>query len=94
MAKAQRRGKVLIDWSQNDEHKTTVCVYSLRAMTRPTVSTPLAWEEVQDCLHTGRQDMLVFEADEVLRRLAEKGDLFADVLSLTQRLPDLGPEGI
>ncbi len=94
IGKAQRHGKVLIDWSQNDEHKTTVSVYSLRAMTRPTVSTPLAWEEVQDCLHTGRQDMLVFEADEVLRRLAEKGDLFADVLSLTQRLPDLGPEGI
>ena len=63
--KELRRGKVLIDWSQNDEHKTTVSVYSLRARERPTVSTPLAWDEVEE----GDPDALVFEADDVLERV-------------------------
>jgi bifunctional non-homologous end joining protein LigD len=83
--KELRRGKVLIDWSQNDEHKTTVCVYSLRARERPTVSTPLAWEEVEG----GGVEELVFEAGEVLDRVEEDGDLFAPVASLEQRLPEL-----
>jgi bifunctional non-homologous end joining protein LigD len=83
--KELRRGKVLIDWSQNDEHKTTVCVYSLRARERPTVSTPLAWEEVE----TGDPDELVFEADDVLARVEERGDLFAPVAELKQELPAL-----
>ena len=80
-----RRGKVLIDWSQNDEHKTTVSVYSLRARERPTVSTPLGWEEVE----AGDPDALVFEAEDVLARIDERGDVFAPVVELRQRLPTL-----
>jgi bifunctional non-homologous end joining protein LigD len=83
--KELRKNKVLIDWSQNDEHKTTVGVYSLRARERPTVSTPLLWEEVE----AGDPDALVFEADDVLARVEEHGDLFAPVEELEQRLPDL-----
>jgi bifunctional non-homologous end joining protein LigD len=83
--KELRRGKVLIDWSQNDEHKTTVGVYSLRARERPTVSTPLAWDEVEE----GDPDALVFEADDVLARVEEHGDLFAPVEEIEQRLPEL-----
>jgi bifunctional non-homologous end joining protein LigD len=78
-----RKGKVLIDWSQNDESKTTVCVYSLRARERPTVSTPLRWEELED------PEALVFEAADVLERVEEHGDLFAPVVELQQELPDL-----
>ncbi len=78
-----RRGKVLIDWSQNDENKTTVCVYSLRARERPTVSTPLRWEELDD------PDALVFDASDVLQRVEDDGDLFAPVVELEQELPDL-----
>jgi bifunctional non-homologous end joining protein LigD len=81
--KELRRGKVLIDWSQNDEAKTTVCVYSLRARERPTVSTPLRWEELED------PDALVFEAADVLERVEEHGDLFAPVVELRQELPKL-----
>jgi bifunctional non-homologous end joining protein LigD len=83
--KELRRGKVLIDWSQNDEHKTTVSVYSLRARERPTVSTPLGWDEVEE----GDPDALVFEADDVLARVEELGDLFEPVATLKQELPDL-----
>ena len=83
--KELRKNKVLIDWSQNDEHKTTVGVYSLRARERPTVSTPLAWDEIE----AGDPDALVFEADDVLARVKERGDLFAPVEELEQRLPEL-----
>jgi len=83
--KELRSGKVLIDWSQNDEHKTTVGVYSLRARERPTVSTPLAWEEVAE----GDPAELVFEAGGVLERVEERGDLFAPVVEQVQRLPEL-----
>ena len=83
--KELRKGKVLIDWSQNDEHKTTVAVYSLRARERPTVSTPLRWEEVE----RGDAEALVFEAADVLDRVAEHGDLFAPVVEQKQQLPDL-----
>ena len=83
--KELRRGKVLIDWSQNDEHKTTVSVYSLRARERPTVSTPLGWDEVEE----GDPGALVFEADDVLARVEEHGDLFEPVATLKQELPDL-----
>jgi bifunctional non-homologous end joining protein LigD len=82
--KSARGGKVLVDWSQNDEHKTTVNVYSLRAMERPTVSTPLTWDEVRAAR---RPEDLAFEAADVLRRVEEQGDLFAPVLSLVQALP-------
>lgn len=85
MAKAQRPGKVFVDWSQNALHKTTIAPYSLRARAEPTVSTPVAWEEVERCA-AGR-DQLRFTADEVLVRVAEHGDLFADVLTLEQVLP-------
>jgi bifunctional non-homologous end joining protein LigD len=87
MTKSQRRGKVLIDWSQNDPNKTTVCVYSLRASAQPSVSTPVAWEEVRAALESGDASALGFEADDVLARVAERGDLFAPVLSLVQALP-------
>ena len=81
--KELRRGKVLIDWSQNDEHKTTICVYSLRGRERPTVSAPLRWEELGD------PDALEFEAADVLERVEEHGDLFAPVVELRQELPAL-----
>jgi bifunctional non-homologous end joining protein LigD len=83
MTKALRKDKVFIDWSQNDEHKTTVCVYSLRARERPTISTPLLWEEVE----AGDPAKLVFEAGDVLERVEEHGDLWGPVLTLSQRLP-------
>jgi bifunctional non-homologous end joining protein LigD len=83
--KELRTNRVLIDWSQNDEHKTTVGVYSLRARERPTVSTPLMWEEVE----AGDPGALVFEAEDVLARFEEHGDLFAPVEELEQALPDL-----
>jgi bifunctional non-homologous end joining protein LigD len=89
MTKARRAGKVLIDWSQNDRNKTTVCAYSLRATERPTVSTPLDWEEVRAALQGGDPDALVFEAPTVVQRVAERGDLFAPVLSIAQELPKL-----
>jgi bifunctional non-homologous end joining protein LigD len=87
MTKALRRGKVLVDWSQNDDAKTTVTVYSLRARARPTVSTPVTWDEVRACAEAGDPERLVFEAGEVLERVARDGDLFAPVLSLRQELP-------
>ena len=81
--KELRKGKVLIDWSQNDEHKTTVSVYSLRARPRPTVSTPVRWEELDD------PAALSFESDEVLARVERDGDLFEPVQALQQELPEL-----
>jgi bifunctional non-homologous end joining protein LigD len=86
MAKALRAGKVLIDWGQNTEHKSMVCVYSVRAKARPTVSTPLHWHELEAAVAAGDPSLLVFEMRDVLRRVAEHGDLFAAVLSLRQRL--------
>jgi bifunctional non-homologous end joining protein LigD len=85
MAKAQRPNKVFVDWSQNAFHKTTVCVYSMRARPRPTVSTPVTWDEVAD--GADGTDPLVFEIDDVLDRLEEMGDLFAPAVDLVQRLP-------
>jgi bifunctional non-homologous end joining protein LigD len=85
MKKELRRGKVFIDWSQNDRHKTTVGVYSLRARERPTVSTPLDWDEVEQ----GEGETLVFDAGELLDRVEESGDLFEPVLTTRQELPDL-----
>src|SRR5690242_8532010 len=84
MSKARRSGKVFVDWSQNDRHKTTVNVYSLRAMERPTVSTPVTWDEVSDCADG---EPLSFVSDEVLARVAAMGDLFAEVQTLEQALP-------
>jgi bifunctional non-homologous end joining protein LigD len=87
MTRARRAGKVLIDWSQNDAKKTTVCAYSLRAAERPTVSMPLAWEEVEAVRDAADPADVAFEATHVLARVAERGDLFAPVLSLVQELP-------
>ncbi|MBA2440199.1 MAG: ATP-dependent DNA ligase [Thermoleophilaceae bacterium] len=89
MKKSERHGKVFIDWSQNDRHKTTVGVHSLRARERPTVSTPLLWDEVEHVAGGGPTTALVFESDQALERLAEAGDAFAPVLELEQSLPDL-----
>jgi bifunctional non-homologous end joining protein LigD len=89
MTKAQRSGKVLIDWSQNDAHKTTVSVYSLRAKERPTVSTPVQWSEVKVCMQARDPALLTFEVPDVLARVAEYGDLFAKVSTLRQQLPVL-----
>lgn len=88
MKKELRRGKVLVDWSQNDRAKTTVAVYSLRARERPTASTPLRWEEVAAAAEGAGAEDLRFEAADVLERVEEHGDLFAPVLKLKQRLPD------
>ncbi|MSO40555.1 MAG: ATP-dependent DNA ligase [Solirubrobacterales bacterium] len=89
MTKKLRKGKVLVDWSQNNRSKTTVSVYSLRARDRPTASTPLEWGEVQRALKRGEAESLAFEASAVLKRIERKGDLFEPVLSLRQGLPDL-----
>src|SRR5206468_985038 len=89
MTKELRKGKVFIDWSQNDEHKTTVSVYSLRARERPTVSTPVRWDEVEAALQSGDPDDLRFEAPEVTERVDKDGDLFAPVEKLKQKLPKL-----
>jgi bifunctional non-homologous end joining protein LigD len=89
MAKSLRPGKVLIDWSQNDEYKTTISVYSLRARERPTVSTPLTWDEVETVVASGDPEQVVFDADEVLERVERVGDLFGPVATLQQELPTL-----
>jgi bifunctional non-homologous end joining protein LigD len=89
MRKDLRTGKVLIDWSQNDARKTTVCVYSLRARERPTISTPLTWQEVEQALRARRTPELSVEPATLLERVARDGDLFEELLSLSQELPDL-----
>jgi bifunctional non-homologous end joining protein LigD len=89
MKKALRAGKVFVDWSQNDNHKTTICVFSLRAKERPTVSTPVTWEEVAGCLKKRDASMLVFESHHVLERAQKMGDLFEPVLTLQQTLPPI-----
>jgi bifunctional non-homologous end joining protein LigD len=89
MKKVEREGKVFVDWSQNHQRKTTIAVYSLRARERPTVSTPVTWEEVEAVTDSGDGSPLVFEADAVLERIERHGDLFAPVLELQQELPEL-----
>jgi bifunctional non-homologous end joining protein LigD len=87
MRKDLRTGRILVDWSQNDDHKTTVCAYSLRARALPTVSTPITWKEAEAALRAGDADRLVFTARDVLKRVAKFGDIFAPVLKMHQRLP-------
>jgi bifunctional non-homologous end joining protein LigD len=87
MAKALRKGKVFVDWSQNDEHKTTVCVYSLRAKEEPTVSTPVTWSEVENCLKKKKANLLKFRCEQTLARVDKHGDLFESVETLKQKLP-------
>jgi bifunctional non-homologous end joining protein LigD len=90
MTKRLRPGKVLVDWSQNDRHKTTVSAYSVRARERPTVSTPVSWDEVSRCREAGAAEGLTFDTEQVLRRVQEQGDLFAPLLIVRQQLPSLG----
>lgn len=87
MSKAMRKGKVFVDWSQNDEHKTTICVYSLRAKAEPTVSTPVTWNEVESCFKRKNDEVLKFRSDQVLARVEKMGDLFDPVEKLKQKLP-------
>ncbi|HEX3243324.1 MAG TPA: DNA ligase D [Solirubrobacterales bacterium] len=87
MAKSRRQGRVLVDWSQNDPHKTTLAVYSLRATERPQVSVPLRWEEIEAALEEESLSSLVFGPEEALARVEEEGDLFAPMLSMRQELP-------
>jgi len=87
MSKAVRKAKVFVDWSQNDEHKTTICVYSLRAREEPTVSTPVRWNEVENCLKKENAELLRFRSDQVLARVEKFGDLFEAVEKLKQKLP-------
>ena len=89
MTKSIRAGRVLIDWSQNNQVKTTVCAYSLRARSEPTVSTPVTWREVQACERSGDPERLRFTSGEVLARVRRGGDRFADTATLRQELPDL-----
>ncbi|HEX2436055.1 MAG TPA: non-homologous end-joining DNA ligase [Solirubrobacterales bacterium] len=89
MTKRLRKGKVFVDWSQNTESKTTVAVYSLRARERPTVSTPIEWDEVAAAAESGDPDPIRFETADVLERFEDRGDLFAPVLELEQELPGL-----
>jgi bifunctional non-homologous end joining protein LigD len=88
MSKQARVGKIFVDWSQNDEHKTTIGVYSLRAREHPTVSTPVTWDEVEQTLKKKDSGLLVFEASQVISRFEKMGDLFEPVLELRQKLPD------
>ncbi|HEV2319869.1 MAG TPA: non-homologous end-joining DNA ligase [Verrucomicrobiae bacterium] len=87
MQKSLRKGKVLVDWSQNDDHKTTVCVYSMRAKEHPSVSTPIQWNEVETAVKKNAAKSLTFETKDVLKRIEKWGDLFAPVLKLKQSLP-------
>src|SRR5262249_11756176 len=87
--KQLRHNKVFVDWSQNDQHKTTVCVYSLRAKDRPTVSCPVTWDEVERCLKKRDPGVLTFDAEQFLPRVSSLADLFVPVLILKQRLPEI-----
>ena len=89
MARAERRGRVLVDWGQNAEHKSMVCAYSVRAKERPTVSTPVMWEEVEAAVAAGDAAALRFEMGDVLQRIECHGDLFAGVLNVEQDLARL-----
>ncbi len=87
MAKNLRKGKIFVDWSQNDEHKTTINVYSLRAKEFPSVSTPLTWKEVASAVRSEQSAPLTFRTGDVIARAKKLGDLFAPVLELKQKLP-------
>ena len=89
MAKAERRGKVFVDWSQNHQKKTTIAVYSLRARERPTASIPLHWREVERTAKRGDADDLRFEIPAAIERIEREGDPFEPVLKMKQKLPDV-----
>jgi bifunctional non-homologous end joining protein LigD len=87
MAKAERRGKVFVDWSQNHQKKTTIAVYSLRARDLPTASIPLHWREVERAAKSGKAENLRFEIPDAIKRVDREGDVFEPVLKLRQKLP-------
>src|SRR5262249_21410933 len=89
MSRSHRAGKVFVDWSQNDRHKTTVCAYSLRATGSPMISTPITWFELESALTARDVDRLKFGPGEVLDRVEERGDPFRPILEWKQRLPAL-----
>jgi bifunctional non-homologous end joining protein LigD len=89
MTRRLRAGKVLVDWSQNDAHKTTVTVYSVRARDRPTVSTPVSWDEVERCRESSDPGLLSVDTEEVLARVGDRGDLFGPALVGGQELPSV-----
>ncbi len=89
MRKDLRKGKIFVDWSQNDDHKTTVCVYSLRARERPTVSAPVTWERLQWAAKHKDTSKIVMETADILRQVEKEGDLYAPMLTLKQTLPKL-----
>jgi bifunctional non-homologous end joining protein LigD len=89
MTKVDRRGKVLVDWSQNHQKKTTIGVYSLRAREHPTASIPIHWKEVERAVKRKDAEDLRFEIPAAIKRLEKEGDLFAPVLKLKQKLPAL-----
>src|SRR6266508_3312602 len=86
MSKAVRKGKVFVDWSQNDEHKTTISVYSLRAREQPTVSTPVTWDEVATCLKKKKADLITFRPDKVITRVEKLGYLYEPLEKVKQKL--------
>lgn len=86
MTKTLRKGKVFIDWSQNTRHKTTACVYSLRAREYPSVSMPVAWEDLENVIKTGDPEQLHYPPHRTLRFVEENGDIFREVLDLKQTL--------
>ena len=89
MSKEVRRGRVFVDWSQNDRHKTTVCAYSMRATAVPSVSTPIGWDEIEHVVDTGDGASLTFDPAAALERVDEFGDLYAGSLTDDQELPEL-----
>ena len=93
MRKELRKGKVFIDWSQNDEHKTTSCAYTLRGTPTPSVAAPVEWKELKAAVEADDITLLRFTPEQVLRRVKKKGDLFAAVETLKQRLPGTGEDG-
>jgi bifunctional non-homologous end joining protein LigD len=94
MTKSLRHGKILIDWSQNDSHKTTVCVYSMRVADRPSVSTPVTWKEIEQLQQKKDVSLLAFTPEDVLNRVQKQGDLFKEVLTLKQKLPLNTPKSV
>ena len=90
MARKERTGRVFVDWSQNDRHKTTVCAYSLRATDTPGVSTPVSWDELESVVDTGDGSSLEFAPDDVLARVDEHGDLYGPSVAKDQDLPEVG----
>jgi bifunctional non-homologous end joining protein LigD len=93
MAKAERKGRVFVDWSQNHQKKTTIGVYSLRAREFPTASIPLHWHEVERTAKGGDPEKLRFQIPDAIKRVDKEGDLFEPVLKLRQKLPGVGELG-